>query len=269
MSTTFTRPSPEAATKALRAYQSATSPLSRQEFIERHLHLVKTVIGRMRMTLPESLDFEELHSVGITGLMTAVRKYDPSQNRTFPAFATAHIRGAVLDELRRMDVLSRGGREKAKKLEKVITEIEQRLGRPAAEEEIQEALNVSPAEYSQLLDEIKPVSFLPLDTAAYAEETDEIALHDVIEDEEQLSAEEQLEKKELISLVMERLQQLPDVPKKIMAMYYFEDMRLAEIAAAFELSEGRISQIHTQTVLGLRAFVQRMLAASAQPQTCS
>lgn len=268
MSTTATRPSPQA-TKALRAYHSATLMPSRQEFIEQHLPLVKTVIGRMRMTLPESLDFDDLHSVGITGLMAAVRKYDPSQNRTFVAFATAHIRGAVLDELRRMDVLSRGGREKAKKVQRVITEIEQLLGRPAAEEEIQEALNMSPEEYSQLLEEIKPVSFLPLEADASSGERDDVLLQDVIEDKQQLSAEEQLEKKELISLVVERLQQLPDVPKKVMAMYYFEDMRLAEIAAAFGLSEGRISQIHTQTVLSLRAFVQRMLAASVQPQTCS
>lgn len=268
MSTTASHPSPQA-TKALRAYHSATLMPSRQEFIERHLPLVKTVIGRMRMTLPESLDFEDLHSVGITGLMTAVRKYDPSQNKTFPAFATAHIRGAILDELRRMDVLSRGGREKAKKLQKVITEIEQQLGRAASEEEIQEALNMSPDEYGQLLEEIKPVSFLPLEAEGYPSEKGDIALQDVIQDEQQLSAEEQLEKKELISLVVERLQQLPDVPKKVMAMYYFEDMRLAEIAAAFGLSEGRISQIHTQTVLSLRAFVQRMLAASAQPQPCS
>jgi len=269
MSTTATRPSAEATSKALRAYHSANSTQSRQEFIERHLHLVKTVIGRMRMTLPESLDFDDLHSVGITGLMNAVRKYDPSQKRAFPAFAIAHIRGAVLDELRRMDLLSRGSREKAKKLQKVMTELEQHLGRPATEEEIQAALNVSAAEYGQLLEEIKPASFLPLDTALDAPELGDVVLHDVIEDAEQLSAEEQLEKKELISLVTERLQQLPDVPKKVMAMYYFEDMRLAEIAAAFGLSEGRISQIHTQTVLSLRAFVQRMLAASIQPQTCS
>jgi RNA polymerase sigma factor for flagellar operon FliA len=268
MSTTLTRPSPDAS-KALRAYHSATSAQSRQEFIERHLPLVKTVIGRMRMTLPESLDFDDLHSAGITGLMTAVRKYDPSQNRTFPAFAIAHIRGAVLDELRRMDLLSRGNREKAKKLQKVMTELEQQLGRPASEEEIQKALHVSPEQYGQLLEEIKPVSFLPLDSAASTQELGEMSLRDVIQDEEQLSAEEQLEKKELIALVLERLQQLPDISKKVMAMYYFEDMRLAEIAAAFGLSEGRISQIHTQAVVSLRAFVQRMLTASIQPQTCS
>ncbi len=84
-----------------------------------------------------------------------------------------------------------------------------------------------------------------------------------------MPAREQLERKELIDLVVERLEELPEVPKKVMAMYYFEDMRLAEIAAAFGLSEGRISQIHTQTVLSLRAFVQRILAGSIQPQPCS
>jgi RNA polymerase sigma factor for flagellar operon FliA len=268
MSATLTRPTGEAA-KVWRAYHSANAPQSTEALIEDHLSLVKNVIGRMRMTLPESLDYDDLYSVGITGLMTAVRKYDPSQNCTFPAFASAHIRGAVLDELRRMDLLSRGGREKAKKVQATIDQIEQRSGRPATEEDICQALHLSAEEYGQLLEEIKPISFLPLDSAAYSEGADNIVLHDMIQDEEQLSAEEQLERKELIALVMERLQQLPDVPKKIMAMYYFEDMRLAEIAAAFGLTEGRISQIHTQTVLGLRAFVQRVLAGSIQPQPCS
>lgn len=269
MSTTTNRSATDAA-KVWRAYQrSVDSPESEQAFIERHLPLVKTVVGRMRMTLPESLDFDDLNSVGLTGLMTAVRKYDPSQSCTFPAFAMAHIRGAVLDELRRMDLLSRGGREKAKKFQETINEIEQEVGRAATEEEIQSALKVSPEKYGQLLDEIKPISFLQLDSAAFSEDADDIQLHETIEDGEQVPAREQLERKELIALVAERLQQLPDVPKKVMAMYYFEDMRLAEIAAAFGLTEGRISQIHTQTVLGLRAFVQRMLAGSTQPQPCS
>jgi RNA polymerase sigma factor for flagellar operon FliA len=268
MRTTLPRSTAPAA-RAWRAYRSANARESTDDFVERHLPLVKNVVGRMRMTLPGSLDYDDLYGIGITGLMTAVRKYDPSQSCSFPAFATAHIRGAVLDELRRMDLLSRGGREKAKEIQATIVEIEQRSGCPATEEDICRALKLSSEEYSQLLEEVKPVTFLPLDSAAYSEETDEIALHDVIEDEEQLSAEEQLERKELILLVMERLQQLPDVPKKVMAMYYFEDMRLAEIAAAFGLTEGRISQIHTQTVLGLRAFVQRILADSIQPQPCS
>ncbi|MGH7936938.1 MAG: sigma-70 family RNA polymerase sigma factor [Bryobacteraceae bacterium] len=268
MSTTTTRPTTKAA-KAWHAYRSSSSPESEQAFIERHLPLVKTVVGRMRMTLPQTLDFDDLHSVGIGGLMTAVRKYDPSQSCAFPSFAMTHIRGAVLDELRRMDLLSRGSREKAKKLQDTIVEIEQRLGRPATEEEMQKTLNVSAEQYGQMLEEVKPVTFLSLDSAAYTDDTDDIALHETIEDDEQISARDQLEKKELIRLVMERLQQLPDVPKKIMAMYYFEEMRLAEIAAVFGLTESRISQIHTQTVLGLRAFLERVLLASTRPQPCS
>lgn len=257
------------AAKAWRAYRAVSSPDAEQAFIERHLPLIKTVVGRMRMTLPETLDFDDLHSVGFTGLMTAVRKYDPTQSCTFPAFAMTHIRGAVLDELRRMDLLSRGGRGKAKKLQETINAVEQRLGRAATEEDICAELDVTPEAYGQMLEEVKPVSFLPLDSAAYSDDSDNVALHETIEDEEQLSARDQLEKKELISLVSARLQQLPDVPKKIMAMYDFEDMRLAEIAEAFGLTEGRISQIHTQTVLGLRAFMQRTLAGSILPQPCS
>jgi RNA polymerase sigma factor for flagellar operon FliA len=257
------------AAKAWRAYQSDSSAESEQSFIERHLSLVKTVVGRMRMTLPDTLDYDDLHSVGVTGLMAAVQKYDPAQSATFPAFAMMHIRGAVLDELRRMDLLSRGCRDKAKKLQETIIEIEQRTGRPATEEEICGELKISANEYAELLEDVKPASFVPLDAAAYAEDSDDIALHEIIEDQNQVSASDQLENKELIALVIARLQELPDMPKKIMAMYYFENMRLAEIAAAFGLTEGRISQIHTHTVLGLRAFVQRALNGNTTTHSCS
>ena len=265
---TTTHPKTEAA-KAWRAYRTPNSRETEQTFIEQHLPLVRTVVGRMRMTLPESLDYDDLNSVGVAGLMTAVRKYDPSQSSTFPAFALTHIRGAILDELRRMDLLSRGSRSKAKKMQETIIELEQSLGRAATEEDIRTKLKLSSQEYSEMLEEIKPISFLPLDSPAYVDDSDDIALHETIEDEEQPSASDRLEKKELTRLVLERLQFLPDVPKKIMAMYYFEDMRLAEIAEAFGLSEGRISQIHTQTVLGLRAFIQRMVAGPTQVQPCS
>ncbi len=175
-----TTPTATEAAKAWRAYRSANSPAVEQAFIVRHLPLVKTVVGRMRMTLPETLDYDDLRSVGLQGLMTAVRKYDPSQSCTFPAFAMAHIRGAVLDELRRMDLLTRGSREKAKKLQETIVTLEQELGRAATEEEIRTALKVSPEDYSRMLEETKPISFLPLDSAAYNEDTDDIALHETI-----------------------------------------------------------------------------------------
>lgn len=247
------------AAKASRAYRSETSADAEQTLIEQYLPLVKTTVNRMRVTLPATLDLEDLYSVGITGLINAVRRFDPAQSATFVAFAAQHIRGAVLDELRRMDWMSRGCRDKARKVQDAIGRVEQRTLRPATEEEMCAELQVSAQEYAELLDEVQPASFLPLDGEAFTEDSDDIRLHEIIPDNSQVSAREQLERKELTQLVIERIQQLPDVPKKILAMYYFEEMRVAEIAAAFRLTEGRISQIHTQTVLGLRAFMANVL----------
>ena len=119
-----------------------------------------------------------------------------------------------------------------------------------------------------MLEAATPVSFLPLDGDAFSDNAEDIRLHEIIPDENQPSASDVLEKKELTRLVLERIQQLPDMPKKILAMYYFEDLRLSEIAAAFGLTEGRISQIHTQAVLTLRAFVQRTVNTETSPRCC-
>jgi len=258
---------PSIAAKAWKAYNEASSADSQTQFIEKHLPLVKTVVDRIRPTLPPGVDMEDLYSVGVTGLISAVQKYDPRQSTTFVAFAMLHIRGAVMDELRRLDWMTRGCREKAKKLKDCIFTLEQRLGRAPDEDEICKELKISRGEYENLLEEIRPITFLQLDSEAYSEDSDSICLHEMISDEGQLSAGERLERKELIEILVERMQMLPDIPKKILAMYYFENMRIAEIAAVFGLTEGRISQIHTQTVLGLRAFMEKIVKPSYS-QTC-
>jgi len=255
------------AAKVWRAYQSDTSVDGERDFLETHLPLVKTVIGRLRISLPATLDMDDLYSVGVTGLMAAAKRFDPGRNTAFPAFASQHIRGAVLDELRRMDYMSRGAREKAHKLTDAINRVEQRTQQPASAAEISAELGVSEAEYESMLEDATPVSFLPLDGEAFAESSEDVRLHEMIADDSQPDASEELDRKELFQLVIQRIQQLPEVPRKVLAMYYFEDLRLAEIAAAFGLTEGRISQIHTQAVLTLRAFINRMVTPS--PTRCS
>jgi len=256
------------AARVWRAYKGDSTAQGEKDFVESHLPLVKTVVGRLRITLPSTLDMDDLYSVGVTGLMTAARRYDPARNTAFPAFASQHIRGAVLDELRRMDYMSRGSRDKAHKLTDAINRIEQRTLQPATPEEICADLDISGKEYEALLEDAAPVSFLPLDGEAFSENSEDIRLHEIIPDDSQESASDLLEKKELLQLVIERIQELPDMPRKILAMYYFEDLRVAEIAAAFGLSEGRISQIHTQAVLSLRAFVQRILKTPRSSGCC-
>ena len=247
---------PIAAVKAVRAYQAATNE---DTLITQHLALAKTTVDRMRIYLPVTLDMEDLYSVAVTGLMTAARKFDPSRNVSFPTFAALHLRGAVHDELRRMDWMPRSLRDKAKHFRDSISALEQKLGRPALDSEVCAELAITPEEHEALLEEIKPASFVPLDGEAYTEDSDSISLHDIISDESQVSADSELEKKDLQEAVVARLMELPDMQKKVLAMYYFEEMRLSEIAAAFGVTEGRISQIHTQAVQSLRAFIQRRI----------
>ena len=249
---------PLRAVKALRAYHAGANE---DALIEQHLPLVKTTVDRMRIFLPAALEMGDLYSVGYTGLVSAARRFDPAHGVPFPAYATLHIRGAVHDELRRMDWMPRTIRDKAKKYGESVSALEQRLGRAPGEEDIRKELSLNRADYDALMDEIKPASFLPLDGEAYSEDSDNVALHDIIPDDTQTTGRDELQKKELVQLVMARLQELPDMQKKVLAMYYFEEMRLAEIAAVFGVTEGRISQIHTQAMIGLRAFVKRQEAA--------
>ncbi len=255
------------AAKAFKAYTEA-SPETQQQFIERHLPLVKTVVDRIYATLPPTVDVEDLRSSGLAGLITAVHKYDPAQSSTFVAFATLHIRGAVMDELRRMDWMSRGCREKAKRLKEAIALIEQREGRPATEEEICLAMGMTMQQYAELLEDVKPITFVQLDSEVYSEDSDSISLHEMIPDELQVPAREGLERKELLHLMAERIGKLPSIPKKVLAMYYYENMRIAEIAAAFGVTDGRISQIHTQAVMSLRIYLEQVLKGTYVSTCC-
>lgn len=234
-------------------------PKNEDALVQDHVRLVRHIVERVKMTLPAHLEVEDLYGAGLTGLVQAARKFDPSQGTSFASFASARIRGAVLDELRRMDWMSRSCRGKAKRLAETISELEQRFGREVTEAEVASELSLTSEEYSELLDEVRPISHVELD-AECGEDDGDTTLHDLIADEAQETASDHLLKKEMIQLALARLQRLPDMQKKVLAMYYFENMRLAEIAAVFGVTESRICQIHTQAVLSLRTHLKSALA---------
>ena len=118
-------------------------------------------------------------------------------------------------------------------------------------------MGVSQAEYRKWLEESRPVTFVALDSHAAGEESDGASLHEFLADDNDVTGRENLEKDELLKILTERMADLPDMPRKILAMYYFEHMRLAEIAKVFDLTESRICQIHSQTILSLRTFIKR------------
>jgi RNA polymerase sigma factor for flagellar operon FliA len=241
-----------------RAYQgvSATA-FDEKELIERYLPLVRNVVDRIKLTLPAHIEAEDLYSVGVTGLIAAVRRYDPDQGNTFASYAATRIRGAVLDELRRMDWCPRRARARARKLKEAINALEQRLGHAASEAEICGELGLSPKDYAKWLDESRPVTFIAIDQNTEGEDSEGASLHEMLSDDSDVTGRERMEKSELLQLMAQRIAELPDIPRKILAMYYFENMRLAEIAAVFGLTESRICQIHSQTILGLRAYLAR------------
>jgi RNA polymerase sigma factor FliA len=236
-----------------------SSTSSFESLLENHLPLVKSIVDRMKRQLPARIDIEDLYSVGVVGLVAAAKNFRETKNKSFIPYASMRIRGAVLDELRRMDWMSRSGRLKAKTLGTLISRIEQEQGCAVGPEQLCEELNISETELNSLMDEVRPIKIISLDVPEEWEEN-EHSLHEIIPDETGISAFESLERKELTEVIAERIKQLPDVPKRVLAMYYYEGMKLADIATAFGLTESRICQIHTQTVAQLRSYLLNLLA---------
>ena len=224
--------------------------------VEEHIPLVKNVVGRLAMTLPPHVDGEDLYSAGLTGLLSAVRQYNPRAGTSFETYARLRIRGAVFDELRRMDWVPRSVHSKARKVQAVMHELEQRKGRAATDEEMAQALKISGADYERWLEEIRPATFVCLD-AAFKNDDDGLSQYESLADTRQEDPFDGTSRREVARIIANRLQQLPEMQRKVLALYYFEDMRLREIAETFDLTESRICQIHAQAILNVKAALKR------------
>jgi RNA polymerase sigma factor FliA len=232
--------------------------------VEGYLPLVRTVVGRVAMTLPAHVSPEDLHSAGLVGLLQAVRSFSSDGGASFETFARFRIRGAVLDELRRLDWVPRLVHEKARKIQTALNELEQRMEGSPTEEQVAAALGISPAEYRDWLEEVRPVAFVCLDAASHADGPDGVTQHDSIADDSQEDPFDWASRSELKDLIAQRIRQLPVIQQKVLALYYFEDLRLREIAEAFGLTESRISQIHSQAILAIRAHIERQEASAVR-----
>ena len=227
------------------------------EIVEKYLPLVKAVVARLAMTLPPHVDGEDLYSAGLTGLLRAVRQYNPHAGTSFETYARVRIRGAVFDELRRMDWVPRSVHTKARKVQAVMQNVEQAKGRVPTDQEMAKALKISIAEYQDWVEEIRPASFICLD-ATYNNETDDsISQYESLPDPRAETPMDGTFRREIARLIATRLKQLPDMQRKVLALYYFEDMRLREIAEIFGLTESRICQIHAQGILAIKSYLQK------------
>jgi len=215
----------------------------------------------MRHHFPDTVESEDLYGIGAKALVLAVNQFDPSKGRSFGSYAGLRIKGSLLDELRRIDCLPRANRAKARSLQATIAELESKYKRPVSEHEVREELNVDENEYRKLLKETQPVTFVPLDAPIDSNAGDggtPATLSDVLSDPTEMDALDKTESLERVALLRERIKELPDQQKKILALYYYEEMRLAEIAQIFGLTEGRISQILSHTIISLRSHFRTL-----------
>lgn len=227
------------------------------QLVEKYIPLVRTVVGRLAMTLPPHVDSEDLYSAGLGGLLNAVRQYDPTAGTAFETYARLRIRGSILDELRRMDWVPRSIHTKARKVQAVMQQIEQLKGRLATEVEMAKSLKISVSEYRTWLEEIRPATFVCLDASFNSDFDDSLSQYESLADQRQENPLDGTFRREVARLITERLQQLPEMQRKVLALYYFEDMRLREIAEAFGLTESRICQIHAQAVSSIKTYLQK------------
>lgn len=245
-------------------YHCTADPEAENTLVEGYLPLVRTVVGRVAMTLPAHVCAEDLYSAGLVGLLQAIRSFSPDGGASFETFARFRIRGAVLDELRRLDWVPRMVHDKARKIQNAIRALEQQLDGPPTEDRVAAALGISSGEYQDWLQEVRPVAFVCLDVAPRADGPENVTQHDSIPDDSQENPFDWAVRSDLKDLIAQRIRQLPPIQQKVLALYYFEDLRLREIAEAFELTESRISQIHSQAILTIRSHIERQEAVAMQ-----
>jgi RNA polymerase sigma factor for flagellar operon FliA len=231
---------------------------TRDELIEEHLSLVTSVVDKLKMRLPSHIDSQELHSVGVHGLIAAAANYNHEQARKFRGYASMRIRGAILDELRRLDPVPRRMRAQMKKIASTTLELEAELGRDPTDSEIAAKMGMTEQKFCRVSQEIKStaVTVVPLDSHADGDSGEGSALHEFVADDNDVLARDSMEEHETINIMLEHVAGLPAIAQRILRAYYFEHLRLWQIAEEFGLTESRICQIHKSALDALRAKVR-------------
>jgi RNA polymerase sigma factor for flagellar operon FliA len=233
-----------------KSYAVTKNPALREKLIIEYAPLVKLVAGRLLMHVGQYVDFEDLASYGIFGLIDAIDKYNPDKGIKFETYASIRIKGAIIDSIRKLDWVPRSLRAKNKQLEQTFAELTAELGREPDESEIAEKLAIPLDEARELIRKSAVVSLVSLDD--YLEQNADANLFYITPGHPD-SPESAVEIRETKRALAGAIDQLADKEKKVITLYYFEELTLKEISAVLGVSESRVSQIHTKAVLSLKA----------------
>jgi RNA polymerase sigma factor for flagellar operon FliA len=235
-------------------YRQTGDPKIREMFIKQYAPLVKYVAGKVAVGMPHNVEFDDLVGFGVFGLLDAIDKFDPEKNVKFKTYAVTRIRGAIFDELRTIDWVPRSVRQKTREVEEAIGALEAQLGRTATDQEIASSLGLDEKEFIKTMMKISGTTMLSLNDVWFSgDENDKVSIGDSIESPSSLNPDVIVEKDEIRRVIVEAIEELPDKEKKILVLYYYEDLTLKEIGEVLEVTESRVSQLHTKAILRLRA----------------
>jgi RNA polymerase sigma factor for flagellar operon FliA len=234
-------------------YAETKDAALRNRLIASYAPLVKLVAGRLAVNIGHRVEFDDLVSYGIFGLIDAIDRFDPVKNIKFETYASIRIRGSIIDNIRKLDWVPRSLRTKSKQLEQVFSELSGTLGREPTEDEISDKLNISIEETRELLSKASVVSLISLDD--YLEQNNSDSTSALTDESD--NPEKNIEAAEVKRMLADAIDALPEREKKVVTLYYFEELTLKEISAVLGVSESRISQIHTKAVMLLQARLGR------------
>ena len=236
-------------------YKENRSADAREQLILHYSPLVKYVAGRVSSGLPPSVEFGDLVSYGVFGLLDAIDKYDPDRGIKFETYAIARIKGAIIDELRADDWVPRSVRFKAREIERAYVSLEGELRRIPTDEEVAEKLGITLDEYLGLLSKLSLISLVALDElwTVSGDRPDKICLADTVEDVKVKDPSKTFEIEEMKDMIAEAINHLPERERIVVSLYYFEGLTMREIGEVLSVTESRVCQMHTKAILRLRA----------------
>ncbi len=234
---------------------------NREEVIKQYSPMIKYVANRIAMRLPPHIEVDDLISVGVLGLIDAITKYDPTRGAKFKTYAEFRVRGAILDELRSMDWVPRSVRQKASNVDSVVQKLQSKLGRPPEDEEVAGEMGISLDQFFDTLNETKSMPVLSLEGLGIAKETGEQqSLLDCLAGKSDTDPQIQIRLNELKEIIAQAIDTLPEKARLMITLYYYEELTMKEIGAVLDVTESRVSQIHSKAVFKLCTELKALIA---------
>ena len=238
-------------------YAKGKNHVIRNYFFLKYTPLVKSIAGKVYKEMPQNIEFDDLISYGFFGLFDAITKFDPNRGIKFTTYAAIRIRGAMFDELRLIDWVPRSVKAKAKKVKAIKSELENKLGRTAENDELAKEIGITKKEFQELLNIASGTLMLSLNDILYSGYDNEISILDSLKAPQDTNPDILAEKEEIIDYVINAIKKLPVREKKVIVLYYYENLIMKEIGEILGVKEARVSQIHSAAIKRLRKILKR------------